>query len=58
MSKLLPMYDVEEISRVLALGILLGYDKLSKEDSEMIDRISNGLFILDNKAGGGDENNV
>ena len=52
LSKSLPMYDVEEISRVLALGILLGYDKLSKEDSEMIDRIANGLFVLDNKIGG------
>ena len=52
MSKSLPMYDVEEISRVLALGILLGYDKLSKEDSEMIDRIASGLFVLDDKIGG------
>lgn len=57
MSKPLPTYDVEEISRVLALGILLGYDKLSKEDSEMIDRIADGLFVLDDKEGG-DKNNV
>lgn len=49
MKKSLPMYDVEEISRVLALGILLGYDKLSKEDSEMIDKIAEGLFVLDNE---------
>lgn len=57
MSNRLPSYDVEEISRVLALGILLGYDKLSKEDSEMIDRIADGLFILEDKIGG-DKNNV
>lgn len=57
MSKPLPAYDVEKISRVLALGILLGYDKLSKEESEMIDRIADGLFVLDDKIGG-DESNV
>lgn len=57
MSKRLPTYDVEEISRVLPLGVIYGYDKLSEEDSKMLDTLADGLFILDDKIGG-DENNV
>lgn len=52
MSKRLPTYTIDQIAQILALGIVLGYDKLSKEESEMLDNLANDLFILDDKTGG------
>lgn len=53
----MPTYTVEEISRVLALGIIYGYNKLSEEDSKILDTLADNLFILDDKIGG-NKNNV
>lgn len=51
MSRSLPTYTTEQIIQALAIGIIYGYDKLSKEESEMIDALANDLFVLDDDFG-------